>query len=65
MNVDKLKEQFRQDNERAETALNCCLDGSKCSPEQKAYIQQLAQSIFSEIQEIQQFLINQANHDSC
>lgn len=62
MNVEELKAQFRQSNERVEATLNCCLDSSTCSPEQKAYIQQIAQNIFSEIQDIQRFLIEQAEN---
>lgn len=64
MNVDKLKAQFCHNNERAEASIKHCLNSSTCSPEQKAYIQQIAQGIFSEILEMQQFLIEQAEGTS-
>lgn len=60
MNADELRAHFRENNARITESLTHCLDNTTCAPAQKAYIQQIAQSIFEEIQEIQAFLIEQS-----
>ena len=64
MNTEVLRTHFREDNERTAYSLTHCLDESTCSPEQKVYIQQIAQSIFAEMREIQGFLIEHSEHTS-